>query len=545
MIIDQLHKQFGDMPNLRAREIKVDSLAKKISCTISYPNVKFLDDVVRNDIISCVKAGIPQGYFCVVTFAEDTFGEDSFKQYVYDVIKKDYPYLQTIRKDKMLVNIDGHDISVVFKVNQVDILNLEACDFCNKLVNSFGDYSCYRLEANAEIDTEAQIVIDTSDLDKRTQLAFNKQFMKPSRYFQVYDLQKCVGKIISTNPMYIADVRKASDSCVLCGTISEKTSKVSAKNPLIKITRFVLTDKSGGSINCVLFTKLLVTDLQTIVATENISVEDAEKVSETRKKRNANREKAVVFLNNDISVVVRGKVGINDFSGKMEMIVYDLNKCRIADSDTEVFDRPVNQDYLLVEPTKYLSVKQEDFFDLIERPSYLTGKSVVILHANASGYNATKDKLYAICGVKLVDGKLSEKFFSYVNPETVVNDATLQTLRTTSTKLTASPTITELVSDLYKFCYGSIIVSDNVKPLLEYLNYYAQPFKYRFDNEAFVQTDFLSLMFDNSILEKKLNLAKYEHLSQTLKVQLPVGKLCSDTAEFIARCVNVLTLKTK
>ena len=93
MIIEQLRRQFENMPDLRAREIRVDKQLRKIFCTLSYPNLTDVDAQVRNDIAAYVKKLVPQGYSCSVSFVNDSFTEASFRKLLSEFFKKIFPSL--------------------------------------------------------------------------------------------------------------------------------------------------------------------------------------------------------------------------------------------------------------------------------------------------------------------------------------------------------------------------------------------------------------------------------------------------------------------
>lgn len=547
MIVDSLHKQFPDMPNLRTREIQADTNARKVICVISYPNVKSVDKQLREQIRDCVKQQLPQGFYAVVSFVEDSFSVDTFRNFVVGFIKKNLPILSTVKRENMDVSVVGTEISLTFRVNSVDALNLEAADFCNVLVKKIADYSCYTLQAEVVVDDQMQITPNSADLDKRTQLAFNRHFLKPSRFFVVEQAEKYIGKQInSLNPMYICDVRKPMENCVLCGVISQKSTSQSKKNPLTEFTKFVLTDGSGSSIPCVMFTKLQDANVETIMITENVPKEAAEKIAETRSKYNVNKKKKIVFLCDDTEVLVRGRIAQNRYSGKLEMTVFDLCKCKIS-SQTQQLDpnRPAPDEYMIAEPEVFAEMQQENFFAQMEVPSVLTGTKLVVLRADTTGYNTSKDKMYGICGVKLVDGKVTERLFTYLNPEMSLSDSVLSKLGIEQSRLTACPNLTETVCDLYKFCFGCELVGENLSQLVEYLNYYAMPFGYVFANKLRNQTELLQRLFENSTLPKVPNCSKLVDVAKQCKVGYIGESNCFEVATLVGSCIGSLSQKSK
>ena len=86
MIINELHKQFKELNDLRAREIRVDKQQRKVFCTLSFPNVSVLDTNLKNAVTNYVKTLVPSGYICIVSYVNDSFNEVSFKKLLLELL---------------------------------------------------------------------------------------------------------------------------------------------------------------------------------------------------------------------------------------------------------------------------------------------------------------------------------------------------------------------------------------------------------------------------------------------------------------------------
>lgn len=100
--------------------------------------------------------------------------------------------------------------------------NMETADFPSLLRQFFEEYTCYDVQVSLEEDKLGERA-DVAEQEKLVRLAVNKELLKPQRYFDVTDVQKYIGKLIQSKPMYISDVRSPMENCVVCGRISENS----------------------------------------------------------------------------------------------------------------------------------------------------------------------------------------------------------------------------------------------------------------------------------------------------------------------------------
>ena len=266
--------------------------------------------------------------------------------------------------------------------------------------------------------------------------------------------------------------------------------------------------------------RLQITDVETIMSETGRGEAEARTLAEKRILSNDKKLKDILWLSDGMSAVVRGKACYGQ-NGQLELHVYDLCSCKIYPiARNSEFKRPVADEYLLVKPEDCAEYRQINFVDQTYGKSLLDDKDYVVLHANGISFgNITEGKIYAICGVKLRNGHITQKFFTYVNPETEITDErTLEQCQTASSKLIFYPTLTEIISDLYKFVYGSRLVGNNLQQIVQLLDYYAAPMDYKFSNE---------------------DVAK--------KCKIPCRNLvfCSETALTVARCMAMLSDNSK
>lgn len=541
-IVDKLHQTFPQMQALRARSIRVDRQQHKVFVTVSFPQVNDLSDEVKQSIVDTVKKCVPKGYYGMVSFANDSFTELTFRKFLADTLKKRFP-VYAIKKEKTLVKVGENTVDVTFNVGAVDKQSMETSDFLPLLGEIMHDYTSYQVTFDVAVDETEAETLDFQMQERLVTLAVNRELMRPARVFHVQNVVKTIGKLIDSTPMYISDIRKEMDSCVICGKIADKTLRSSKSNPNLWILRLSLSDDSGGKIGIVMYARLDIADIETLRQTHADKTEEQlQRIAERKRASNDKKLKKMMTLFDGQSVVVRGKIKFNNFSEELEMIAYDLCTCDILPINLQpTFVRQAPAQYSLVFPEAYEEYRQMSFTEQIVGDNPLTGQSFVVLHVNATGLEMTKGKLYALCAVKVVDGRVTESFFSYVNPEISVEQQALAACETAVEQLVYCPTITELIPDLFKFVNGYNLVGlPQLSQIKQLLNYYAAPVGFNFDNEIDSQMQMLSNLYDRSKFDRKPNCGSIAEVCKALKMPCLSDVFCKHTALAVARALCLL-----
>ena len=544
MLVNQLHEKFPQMTDLRVRDILVDKANRKIRCILSYPNSTQLDATIKSNIYAFVRSCVPKGHYCETKILNDIFSELSFRTNLFDLIKKQYPLFK-IPRDKTVITLQERNISVIFNVTEITKNNLEVANLVEELSAFYAGYTCYNVSFAIRVDSD--IVVDSvaniQQQEKLVQLAINKELMRPLRCFSVINVEKYIGKLIgNTKPMYISDIRGEMNDCVLCGTISAKTLKATKKDSSLYMCKFTLSDNSGASIVCVLFVRFDICDFQTLKQTTGKPDSEVQTISRTKAAANDRKMKKLMNIYDGMEVLVRGKITNNDFSHQVEMLVFDLCLCKIEKDDGKLKHIAlVPAQYMILQPQIYEDYQQASFTQSLLRNEHFASQKLVVLHANVTGTVPAKDKILCISAIKIQNGVIAESVFTYINPETAISPELEKQIAIEGSKLVYCHTITELISDLYKFTYGSHLVGTDLQKLVAILDYYAEPFGYKFNNKIIDQTDLLDKMFDQSIFNKKPNCAKLEDVAKVCKIPFDKTVFCNSTAQVVAQCLVKLS----
>lgn len=543
MLIDLIYQNFPALSDMRMRKIIVDKYRRRVTCELSYPDLPDLDKSVQRNVADFIRKNLPQGYAGYVSFVDDIFTPLSFRSYFSDLLHNKYPVFSDIGKEKIDVTIKDKTVYLTVYVSKSVKNSMESVDFLTELKSDFENFTCYKVILDLRNDDSASEHA-VKKQEQLVELALKREILKPTRYFNITDVETYIGKQITTAPMYISDLKSDTGTCVICGKIRDKKLTQPKNDPATQICKFVLEDETEHFITCVLFVKLQITDVNVIMDSTGKGEAEAKTISQARMYANDAKMKKIGFLANNMSVVVRGAVRYSGFSSRLELIVYDLSKCKILPmAPRKVSAAAVPANYSVIFPHNYTEYKQIDFTDdtVAVQHAIFQDKPLVVVYANSTGSDVVNDKMLAICGVKIVNGKVSEKLFTYINPEQTVEQQTLDICKIAQSKLIFYPTLTEIIDDVYKFLYGCTLIGPEVETIVKVLNYYAQPLGYVFDNEIKSQHFMLTNLLTAAGV--KINAGKIARIAAKCKVACPDTQFCDNVALTVARCICVLAAK--
>lgn len=543
MILAKLNEKFPQYPDLRVREIVVSKSNRKINCTVSFPDTTKLSNEDRRGIFAVVKSCAPANYFCTTVLQADVFNEVSLQRFFVEKIKQMFPFFVGIKSTDVQVSKLAERSFEIKLILQEFLYNMATesnvvkafCDF-------FAGYSCCKVAVSLQL-SDVPVDLDklVRDQEKLVQLAISKELNKPIRRFAVDEVLKYIGKKVVGTPGYIIDIREPKALTTICGKISDKSIKTAKNNPNLQICKFKLTDNSG-TMDCIMFIKNKVTDVDVIKDTTGKTDEEVQTVSRANRLYNEKLNKQLLGLYDGTEVVLDGKVVLSDFSSKLEMQVYNLSKCRILSQDEQpVYSRPVPENYVTVLPKKIAKYEQISLDgDTDESVNFVVKGSFVVIDVASTGHNYLTDKILQISAIKLVDGQIVETFDTVINPELAeISPELKQSFNVSWDKLVYFPTLTEVVADVYKFTHGSTLVGMEVDKIVNFLNYYSMPAGYKFENNLVKLNDLFSNLFELTN-KNKPNCSKLEDVAKKLNVEIPKAFDLSQKTAVSAKCVEIL-----
>ena len=158
-------------------------------------------------------------------------------------------------------------------------------------------------------------------------------------------------------------------------------------------------------------------------------------------------------------IAICGKV--NEFNDVKSINVSIIAKCTFT--PPQKVWRKCPETYRYVKPEPYEFTEQTGFFfeEKMTDKKYLLDNTFVVYDLETTGINPEICKIIDIGAFKIVNGKIVEKFCTFVNPECEIPAEASKVNRITNQMVENCPTIEMVLPDFYKFCYGSTIVGYN------------------------------------------------------------------------------------
>lgn len=161
------------------------------------------------------------------------------------------------------------------------------------------------------------------------------------------------------------------------------------------------------------------------------------------------------------TIAVYGK--FEQFNGRYSFRVASIATCEFI-PPKKVW-RKCPSEYRYIKPEPYEFVEQTNFLIQEKKTEnkYLLENTFVVYDLETTGISPENCKIIDIGAFKIVDGKITEKFSTFVDPLCEIPEEATKVNRITNAMVENSPTIEMALPDFYKFCYGSTIVGYNNK----------------------------------------------------------------------------------
>ena len=250
------------------------------------------------------------------------------------------------------------------------------------------------------------------------------------RTIKVDEMTRIDDLLDSDVAIYIDDLRGEMDSVCLCGEILSIREKASANGKPYFLIEF--SDRSG-KITGTYFNKKTTAD-----KIKNLSEGDG--------------------------IIIQGS--IEKYRDRMSLIIRRLNRCRFPKNfvPEKKPSRTAPLYYTHVSPEKITEYTQKDIFTPeTPAPECLMGKTFVVFDFETTGIDFTSDCITEIGAVKIVDGVISEKFTTLINPQMKIREETVKLNGIDDEMVKDKPPFAKVSGDIYKFFEGAILVAHNAE----------------------------------------------------------------------------------
>lgn len=165
----------------------------------------------------------------------------------------------------------------------------------------------------------------------------------------------------------------------------------------------------------------------------------------------------------------------------------------------------------------------------------------VVLDLETTGLNAEKDKITEIGAVKIVNGRITEKFSSFVNPEVPIPNFITKLTGITNEMVEDSPTIEPVMLEFLEFINGAVLVAHNAPFDMGFIKHNAKIMGEHVNNPVVDTLQLCRKMFPR-LGRYKLNIVA-NHLNVELENHHRAVDDSKATAGIFLKCMELLKEK--
>lgn len=384
------------------------------------------------------------------------------------IVKNCIPVKERVKNEDIKVKIEDEKAIVCINAESEVCSYLQTKNFESSLIEYLEKFFCE--EFTVKYDPRKNE--DTFDVLAEEKIDYTRIEAIPARYYKVNNVTRLFDNNSTDTVMYIADARERTGEIAIAGKVIGLKQKETKKGkPFYVIDFNDGTGRMSGSVFC---------------------------TKETFKKMQKIQEGS--------EVVAVGEAQV--YEGFHRYTIKSLNFCEFPKDFKyeERASRKPPEYYLLVSPSEVEGeMKQTDMFSVAEKtPECLIGKSFVVLDIETTGTSANEDRVTEIGAVKIIDGKIIEKFVTFVNPERKIPEEVVNLTGINDEMVENAPVFKEIAGDFYKFCYGSIIVAHNINFDYTFIKRLSKPCDYVYGNRG-IDTLALSRKLLPNLSNHKLN----------------------------------------
>ena len=361
-----------------------------------------------------------------VKFKSNSISMEDFKEFVYEKITSKILSVdaQNIRFDfddkKTIVNVPYFDAS------NEEFLENEKIEIENEIFDEIGYEVELKFEKN--IKNDASILTSRKDMILEDNLIYEK--MTEAQIVDISNIEVIYGDFVQTKAN-LCNI-SGEGECTVVGNVKsfnlrQTNPKTEGDEKQPKRYLSVELEYEGESVKGMLFFP-----------------KDADEIEE---------------IKIGTTIAISGR--ISQFDNEKYLRISSIAKCTFVPPKKVWRQCPKNYRYIKPEPYEF--AEQTNFFSFEEKTKnkYLLENTFVVYDLETTGISPEHCKIIDIGAYKIVDGKIVEKFCSFVNPECEIPPEASKVNRITNQMVQNSPTIEMALPDFYKFCYGSIIVGYN------------------------------------------------------------------------------------
>lgn len=409
---------------------------------------------------------IPEQFSLKIVFIKNKLNKEAILKQVLSFMSSRHKTLSGQYDAGMTdVEIDDKKVTITLYMTSAVIAYCEQSGLKDNLAKFIYSQNCadkvtVKLGVSREVDSE-ELLVDRE----------NVKYVDMGEIDIIGDYHYYVGKDITKRPRYIEKYKKEMDGICVCGTVKELktiniTDKNSPDNRLKKVLYKFVIDDTTGSMDCLYFARL-------------------------RKPKKYESDKPYVTclegLKEGDDVVIFGNYRKSDYSGKNELLVVKLAKCRINYSGLDERRENIkkaNKIKVFQKPQPYKEEIRDNLFDLLGHCDYIMNNKFIVFDLETTGTSIASDEIIEIGAVKLVEGRITEYYDTLVDPDKHIPDEASGVNHIYDDDVKNAPYIEDVFPFFMEYCKGYILIAHNGNGFdFRFLERYCNKFGIPFDNE--------------------------------------------------------------
>ena len=457
---------------------------------IFYKDGVLLSPQIKQGIEQFALSILPQNIKYEFSFIKRYISEERIFEDTKSFLEKTYPSLATKIENVKLVD---NRFEICITVDELSYSHAQRCKV-NFEVEKYlkSEYMNFDYICNI---TKGSVFVEDTKEELIKNFREEKVDIYENRKIEFFDVVPLVGEFVEgVKADYIKDKTSPESLIVVCGKIQSIQEKVIKRKP-----KAVNLEKQESDDNSVETEEL---QEESVGAEEQIEQPKYQRKLYKFALADFTGEMNCVFFSNkenqakieklDVGsvIVVRGNLEADEYSGGNTLKVKDLAYCSLPENQKEYIEYKKEKPfYEFVEPEKIITYSQDNLLNFAEEkfaPKYLQDKTFVCYDFETTGLHYVNgDKIIEIGAVKIENGKITEKFMSFIDPEMHIPEEASAISGIVDSDVKGAPTADKVLQDFYKWTRGAIIIGyNNINFDNIFLIGQGKDARWNFDNET-------------------------------------------------------------
>lgn len=475
-LIEELNSRTQNQYKFMLKSATLDKAADFCVIEILYKDGVILTPELKQSFDEIILQILPKKYTYKINFVKNFISEERIDSETKTYLEKNFPSIYFKVKYVKLGDMT-FDIGLV--IDELSYAHAKQKNLNFEIQNYFKSlYEEYEFKCSYE---QGEVFVEDQKELLKSNFSEEEPNMDEIRKIEISNVESLVGEPIEELPSYIKDKQSPQPLVVLSGKIKAFKDIVIKRKPRVKENEQV--EEGEKTSEPEKEPQPEQTETKAEESNENIT-EEAETQNKYERKlfkwsledftgsipcvyfSNKETQTKLLTLADDTAIVVRGKIEEDKYNGGNSLIVQDISLCTLPEKFEEKIvykkERPF---YEFVEPEKVVTYTQNDLMNfMVEKPvpEFLKNKTFVCYDFETTGLHYERgDRIIEIGAVKIENGKITERFMSYVDPERKIPAESSAVSGITDADVAGAPKDYQVLQDFFKFTRNAIIIGYN------------------------------------------------------------------------------------